>query len=622
MADVRDEIKQKLNIVDVVGSYIKLQKAGVNYKALCPFHKEKTPSFIVSPQRQFAHCFGCNFSGDIFTFVMKIENVDFFTALKILANKAGVNLSQYQSKENSIKKTLFEIQEAALIFFEQKLKENTSAYNYLKNRGLSNQIIQEFHIGFAPDEWRSLTEYLISKGFKLSDIEKTGLIIRKNEAANITDINSLTTKFFFDRFRSRIMFPIFNLSNEPAGFTGRIFQADKNIPLKTIKNIEETGKYINSPETIIFNKSTLLFLLNKTKNFIQEKNEAILVEGQMDAIACYQEGVKNVVACSSTALTSEQLNILKRYCSSLILAYDNDQAGQEATERNIELALNADFEVKVITLNDAKDFSEFMNLHPKQLPNIISLAKPIMEFYFNRAQTLFDINTIKGKKDFMVYFLSKIKYLQNNIIEKSFWMDKLSSLLNIKVDLLETELHKLNQTNPYIQKFGITQEDEIINLNTIKTRADILGEKILSSFLHNQDTLKDIVLSVESYFPLQYSNIIKLIKNNKIQQVLKNQSVNDIDTNLDINNDDINLINYLWILGSKDIQNQTASNTNMLIKEIQECAKYLKQEHYKNRMLFLQNKIKELESTGSTAMLQELIKEFKTLTEETQQNEQ
>lgn len=152
MADVRDEIKQKLNIVDVVGSYIKLQKAGVNYKALCPFHKEKTPSFIVSPQRQFAHCFGCNFSGDIFTFVMKIENVDFFTALKILANKAGVNLSQYQSKENSIKKTLFEIQEAALIFFEQKLKENTIAYNYLKNRGLSNQIIQEFHIGFAPDE--------------------------------------------------------------------------------------------------------------------------------------------------------------------------------------------------------------------------------------------------------------------------------------------------------------------------------------------------------------------------------------------------------------------------------------------------------------------------------------
>lgn len=253
----------------------------------------------------------------------------------------------------------------------------------------------------------------------MSEIEKTGLAVRKADAINSPNPDSLPTSFFFDRFRSRIMFPIFSLSQEPVGFTGRIFQADKNVSLKTIKNIEETGKYVNSPETIIFSKGSLLFLLNKTKNFISEKNEVILVEGQMDAISCFQEGLKNVVATSGTALTNDQLNILKRYCNTLILAYDSDEAGQEATERNIELGLNLDFDIKIITLSDAKDFSEFINLHPGKLQDVLLESKPIMDFYFNRAKKLFDITNNRGKRDFMNYFLGKIKYLKNSIIEKS-----------------------------------------------------------------------------------------------------------------------------------------------------------------------------------------------------------
>jgi len=253
----------------------------------------------------------------------------------------------------------------------------------------------------------------------MSEIEKTGLAVRKADAINSPDPDSLPTNFFFDRFRSRIMFPIFSLSQEPVGFTGRIFQGNKDIPLKTIKNLEETGKYVNSPETIIFSKGSLLFLLNKTKNFVTEKNEVVLVEGQMDAISCYQEGLKNVVATSGTALSQEQLNLLKRYCNTLILAYDNDEAGQEATERNIELGLNLDFDIKIITLSDAKDFSEFINLHPGELKDIMIQAKPVMDFYFNRAKNLFDVSNNQGKRSFMNYFLTKIKYLKNSIIEKS-----------------------------------------------------------------------------------------------------------------------------------------------------------------------------------------------------------
>ena len=586
MNDSKEEIKNKLDVVEVVGGYVKLQKAGVNYRACCPFHKEKTPSFYVSPQRQIAHCFGCGFSGDIFGFVMKIENVDFLTALKILANKAGVDLSRFQTKENSIKKTLFEIQEAALSFFERKLTENKEAYEYLIKRGLTKETIKEFRIGFAPDEWRSLTDHLVQLGFKLADIEKTGVIVRKADAINVADPNSLPVNFFFDRFRSRIMFPIFNLSQEPVGFTGRIFQADKNIPLHTIKNIDETGKYVNSPETIIFNKGGLLFLLNKTKNAILEKNEAILVEGQMDAISCFQEGLRNVVATSGTALTPDQLNILKRYCNSLILAYDNDEAGQEATERNIELALNAEFDIKIITLTDAKDFSDFINLHPGKLTDILSTAKPIMEFYFNRAKTLFDTSDNKGKRDFMNYFLSKIKYLKNNILERSSWVEKLASFLNVKLDLIENELQKSNTVNPYKEQYP-TKEENLKNDDALKTREEILSEKIIAGLLQNQETLKDLVFENIQYFPPSFTDILELIKNNEIQNPA---------------------LDYLWLLGSKD--------SLCSLEEITNCLWHLKKEHFKSRMNFLQNKIKELDNSGSKGMLQELMQEFKNLSEE------
>ncbi len=618
MNDPKEEIKNKLDIVEVVGGYIKLQKAGVNFRACCPFHKEKTPSFYVSPQRQIAHCFGCNFSGDIFGFVMKIENIDFLTALKILANKANVDLSRFQTKENSIKKVLIDIQESALSFFEDNLKKNPDAYNYLKKRGLTDETIKEFHIGFALDEWRSLTEYLLKLGFKISDIERTGLSIRKADAMNVTDVNSLPTNFFFDRFRSRIMFPIFSLSQEPVGFTGRIFQNDKNIPLHTIKNIEETGKYVNSPETIIFSKSNLLFLLNKTKNAILEKNEAILVEGQMDAISCYQEGLKNVVASSGTALTQEQLNILKRYCNTLILAYDNDEAGQEATERNIELALNLDFDIKIITLSDAKDFSEFINLHPGKLLDILKEANPIMDFYFQRAKKIFDTTNNKGKRDFMSYFLSKVKYLKNNIIEKSTWMEKLSSLLNVKVELLENELQKLNTINPYIKQYGASQKDEIETLNSLKSREDILSEKVLATYLQNQDILKELIIKNEIYFPIQYSNILKLIKNNTLNSVLNTKEA--VNTDLEVNENDLNLLNYLWILGSKDMEDNKEKNIPSIQEEVSSCLWHLKQEHLKNRMSFLQNKIKELESSGSNGMFNELMQEFKNLSEQLNNN--
>jgi len=586
MNDSREEIKNKLDVVEVVGGYVKLQKAGVNYRACCPFHKEKTPSFYVSPQRQMAHCFGCGFSSDIFGFVMKIENVDFLTALKILANKAGVSLSQFQTKENSIKKTLFEIQEASLEFFEKKLTENKKAYDYLIKRGLTSDTIKEFHIGFAPDDWRLLTDHLIQLGFKLSDAEKAGVIIRKADAANVADPDSLPANFFFDRFRSRIMFPIFNLSQEPVGFTGRIFQADKNIPLRTIKNIDETGKYVNSPETIIFNKGGLLFLLSKTKNAILEKNEAILVEGQMDAISCFQEGLKNVVATSGTALTPDQLSLLKRYCNTLILAYDSDEAGQEATERNIELALTAEFDIKIITLTDAKDFSDFINLHPGKLTDVLQTAKPIMEFYFNRAKKLFNITDNKGKREFMNYFLSKVKYLKNNVIERSSWIEKLASLLNVRLDLIENELQKLNKANPYQEKYT-TEKENPVSDNLLKTREEVLAEKIIAGLLQNQDALKDIVLENIQYFPPSFVDIIELIKNNEIQNPA---------------------LDYLWLLGSKD--------SLCSIEEITSCLWHLKQEHFKNRMSFLQNKIKELENTGSQGMLQELMQEFKNLSEE------
>src|SRR3989344_5357251 len=332
-----EQIKEKLDIVEFIRGYISVQPAGKNFKALCPFHKEKTPSFIISPDRQTWHCFGsCSEGGDIFKFLMKYENLEFYEALKILAEKAGIELRKIAPAEQKQFNILYEINEEAKEFFKKNLNLEgaAEAKKYLLDRGLKKETIEEFELGFASDEWETLSLYLIKKGYSAFDIERAGLAY-KNERGGL-----------IDRFRGRIIFPIHNHFGKVIGFSGRILPR-----LET----PEIGKYINSPETLIFNKSKILYGFYKSKNFIREIKTAVLVEGQMDFLACWQDGVKNIVAVSGTALTIDHLKVLKRQTDQLIFCFDNDEAGLKAAERSIDLANSQDFNVKILTLKEHKD---------------------------------------------------------------------------------------------------------------------------------------------------------------------------------------------------------------------------------------------------------------------------
>lgn len=362
MSTAVETIKERLNIVDVVSSYVQLEKSGRQLKARCPFHSEKTASFYVSPERNSFHCFGCNTSGDIFSFVEKIEGVAFVDALKLLADRAHVDLGQFRKGgEVGEDKSLFEAMEYATDFFAGKLQTSPEALQYLLSRGITQDTIREFRIGYAPDSWHQLETYLGSKGISVDHAEKSGMIVRKNEGNG-----------FYDRFRGRIMFPIANSTGHIIGFSGRI--------LPSVADGKETAKYVNSPETELYKKSKVLFGYDKAKRAIAEEGSCIIVEGQMDLCMAHQAGTKNTVAVSGTALTFEHLRLIQRFTNTLVFCLDSDKAGIQALKRSAELAFAMQMDVRVIPLSHSKDPADLILSSPDEWIQATKKSVPLIEF--------------------------------------------------------------------------------------------------------------------------------------------------------------------------------------------------------------------------------------------------
>ncbi len=469
-------IKSKLDVVEVLKGYIALHPAGKNLKALCPFHGEKTPSFIVSPERQTWHCFGCNSGGDIFTFVMKYENLEFADALRLLAEKAGVELRHENPAEYRYSGLLYDLNESAKDFFRKAFIAAPVAQEYLTGRGLTKETIDEFEIGWAPNEPEALTMALLNGNRATpQDLVQAGLSIKTERG------------LMLDRFRGRIMFPIHNHLGKVVGFTGRILpQLDRG----------DMGKYINSPETPIFQKSKLLYGFWKSKEGIRESKTAVLVEGQMDYLMSWQSGVRNVVASSGTALTAEHLRAVHRLAEELVLSFDNDTAGSDAAERAIDLGEANDFTVKIATIDvsGAKDAADAVKADPESMKRAIAHAVPAPEFYFKKylptasagsPELTAQLRSREGLQRLRAV-LGKLRRIASPV-ERESWMKELSKRVGIPENTLEEEAARnavqegTSFTAPSARQGAQGEADgDITAAHRTATRRERLGEDLLA----------------------------------------------------------------------------------------------------------------------------------------------
>jgi len=598
-----EEIKNRLDIVEVIGSYIKLQKAGANYRALCPFHTEKTPSFFVSPSRQIWHCFGCSAGGDIFKFVMQVEGVEFGDALRILAQKAGVELKPKSSAWQKLKterQKLYDISELASSFFQtqlEKSKKGQEVKKYLQKRGLSQESILKWRIGYAPDIWQGVSDFLVGRGYQREEVVKAGLAIKKEENSKFQIPDSRFQ--FYDRFRGRIIFPIFDLNSQVIGFGGRIFSVNQRTNQRESASTE--AKYINTPNTLLYDKSKILYGLDKAKLEIRKKDACILVEGYMDCIMSHQAEVENVVAVSGTALTFWQLNLLKRYSQNLILSFDMDVAGSEATKRGIGLAQKEGFNIKVVKMPKDDDPADIiLKGKEEEWQKIVDRAKPILEFYFNLAFLEKDPKNISDKKEIANTLLPVIKRIPNKI-EQAYWLGELSQKLKVKEEDIETELKKVKEEGEFLNAPSPPKESPVL---AKKTRKELLAEKILIFVLIDSKKIDLLNKKVIENFSSPVKEVLLKIKDNpKISQQALQKELRDSPKVPDF-------LNYIFL--KSDLEKEEEKEEDIAI-EFEVCLDQTEKIQLKESLNKLSSQIKEFENKGDSGKVKKLIQEFNNL---------
>lgn len=418
MQDAKEEVRSRLNIEDVVGEYVQLKRAGRNFKGLSPFTAEKTPSFTVSPEKHIWHDFSSGKGGDVFSFVMEVEGLDFRSALELLARKAGVELSQYDDKRSGEiakkKKRLLEANELAAKYYQQSLLRNTHALEYVfKTRGLSKEIVGEFRLGYAPDDGEALVRALKGKGFSPQEVSEAGL----------------TNRFGGDIFRGRMTVPLMDQSGQVIGFTGRILRDEPNAP-----------KYLNTPQTLLYDKSRHVFGLSQAKEAIRKNDESVLVEGNLDVISSHQAGVKNVVATAGTALTEWQLKSLSRLSPHLKVAFDGDKAGLAASERAIPIAERVGLQLSIVVLPDmAKDPDELIKQDVSLWQKAIEDSQPAVEWIIDQYSKREDLTSAAGKRHFTTASLNVLRGL-GDVVEAEHYVRRIADLTDSSLEVIQKKL--------------------------------------------------------------------------------------------------------------------------------------------------------------------------------------
>lgn len=453
--DAKEEVRARLNIEDVIGEYVQLKRAGRNFKGLSPFSGEKTPSFFVSPDKHIWHDFSSGKGGDLFSFVMEVEGLDFRQTLELLARRAGVDLSLYQSKGSKDlaqrKKRLFEANELAATYYQKSLLSNTHAQEYIfRKRGLSKKVVQDFRIGYAPDSNDALVGFLAKKGFSKQEIKDAGL----------------TNRFGGDLYRGRMMVPLMDGTGQVIGFTGRIIKDDPGAP-----------KYLNTPQTLLYDKSRHVFGLSQAKEAIRKADHVVIVEGNLDVVSSHQVDMQAVVATAGTAMTDHHLRALNRLTSHIKLAFDGDKAGVAATERAIPIAQSVGVELTIVTLPDeAKDPDELIQRDPKLWKNAIDSSQPVVDWVIEQFAAREDIKAIAGKRAFTTAALRIVRMLKDPV-EQDHYLTKIAAMTDTTRKALVAKM--------------MTSDEE-----QAKPRRTVKSGKHEASIVITPDPIQDTLLAV------------------------------------------------------------------------------------------------------------------------------
>ncbi len=437
-----DEVKQKTDIVNVVSQYVPLKKAGRNLVGLCPFHSEKHPSFFVYPEQQSWHCFGCNTGGDVFSFIMKKESMDFGEALRFLAARAGVTIPSRLEREEGKeeKERLYKVNEAAAQYFHNLLlnsADGKKARSYIASRGFSAKTMADFQLGFSPNSWDSLKQYLSERGYTESELLTAGLVAEAENGRT------------YDRFRNKLMFPILDIKGRVIGFGARVL--DDSLP-----------KYINSPQTPAFDKSSSLYALNRAAASIRKQDMAVIVEGYIDAITAHQNGFNNVVASMGTSVTEQQVSALRRLTRNIVLALDADVAGEEAMLRGVSYENILEAEVRVITLPEGKDPDDVIKENAETWRKLLAEAAPIMDYTFNIATAKLDLNTARDKSLAVKELLPLIAEMKDSV-RQAHYLQKLAHLTNVSARIIEAELGRIKPPKPEKRRAQVPIQKTVVD---------------------------------------------------------------------------------------------------------------------------------------------------------------
>ncbi|MDQ3021047.1 MAG: DNA primase [Bacteroidota bacterium] len=521
-----DEIAQANDIIDVISSYVQVKKRGKSFLALCPFHPDKNPSLHISQEKQVYHCFSCKASGNVYSFVQNYEKITFIDAVQKLAQRAGIEL-RFNAKDpdlsNEISK-LFEINKTAAKYFHSNIKklsgnEKEFIYNYLDKRKIDSKLVDKFGIGYASKNWDNLLNYFSEENiFVNSDIGKAGLLIKKENDEN-----------FYDRFRGRLMFPIFNENDKVVGFGGRkLFEDDLG------------GKYINSPETKIYTKSKILYGLNFAKEKIRYFDYVILVEGYMDLISLYKNGIENVVASSGTALSEEQVKLISRYTKNIYVLFDSDFAGIKAARRGIEIILEAGLDLSVITLPDGEDPDSFMNKYGKEeFEKYVTQKKSVINFISEIYEKENKLESVNDKTDFIKEIINYIGKIPDKL-KRALYIKEVSKMYSLYESDMRDELEKVvkeNKTRAFPKSSVVIPEKKASGLNSeekiYQPEKDLLllfikGDEDAISFVENNLETRyiksNLILQIIEHFLDEYINMGKV----ELTKVINNFESDDI----------------------------------------------------------------------------------------------